>query len=166
MEIKKYRRELIFVAVAALVFGWYYWRYRVPATLQLDQMEVQVEDGQWSTLTQERHGAEVVHFYAHWCGPCIREIKMIAAEHDRLKAMGLDFVFITDDSQERIEQMKMLLPAEIRILRVKSLKELGVYTIPATYVINSRNEVVFERIDACDWSDTVFLQQINTLLQQ
>lgn len=164
--LRKYKRELVFVAVAAVLFGFYYWRYRVPAKLELDQMQVQVESGKWSTLSEERQGAEVVHFYAHWCGPCLREIKMIAAEHEQLKAMGLDFVFITDDDQVRIDQMKMYLPQDIRILRVKSLKELGVYTIPATYVINSRNQVVFERIDACDWADDVFLQQINKLLQQ
>ena len=110
-------------------------------------------------------GAEVIHFYAHWCGPCIREIKMIAAEHARLKALGLDFVFVTDDTWERISQMQLILPPDIRIMRVTSLKDLGVYTIPATYIVNARNEVVFERIDACNWADSVFLQQIKTLLE-
>lgn len=166
MKIITYKRELIFVALAAIVFGFLYWRYRVPATLQLDQMEIQLATGQSSTLANERNGAEVVHFYASWCGPCLREIRVIAAEHERLKAMGLDFVFITDDDQDKIEQMKLLLPEDIRILQIKSLKDIGVYTIPATYVINSSNQVVFEKIDACNWSDAVFLQQISTLLQQ
>lgn len=165
MNVKNYKRELIWITVAAVLFAWYYWRYRVPATLELDKMEVEVGPGQMSSLLEERKGAEVIHFYAHWCGPCIREIKMIAAEHARLKALGLDFVFVTDDTWERISQMQLILPPDIRIMRVTSLKDLGVYTIPATYIVNARNEVVFERIDACNWADSVFLQQIKTLLE-
>jgi thiol-disulfide isomerase/thioredoxin len=157
----------IAIAFAAIsVYLFYYVRYRVPASLKLDELLVEHVPGENTTLGDVRNGTEVIHFYAHWCGPCLRELKVITNNYDELKKEGLDFVFLTDDNWTQIEQMKMLLPPDIKIYKIKSLNEIGVRTIPATFIVNDQNNVVFEKVDACHWEDTLFLREIRQLLKK
>lgn len=163
--IKSNRLTSIVLVIAVVIYAFYYIRYRHPAHLELDALKVEVSNGQTTTLGEVRKGAEVLHFYAHWCGPCIREIRTIATHIKKWEEAGVDFVFLTDDTWEQIEQMEMLVPNGIRIYKIASLNEIGVRTIPATYIINHRNQEVFRQVDACQWEDDVFLQDIKKLLQ-
>jgi len=165
IAMKKNKNLLLILAAFCTIYGIYYWMYKIPSDLEQDAIQVEVVPGQFSNLGAERKGAEIVHFYAHWCGPCIREIRQITKQYEALQARGLDFVFLTDDTWEEINQMRMLLPSDIKILKIASLNEIGVRTIPTTYVINPRNEIVFQKVDACNWEDAVFLQEINQLLE-
>jgi peroxiredoxin len=143
----------ITIAVAAIsVYLFYYVRYRVPASLKLDELVVEQVPGENTTLGDVR--------------PCLRELKMITNNYDELKKEGLNFVFLTDDNWAQIDQMKMLLPTDIKIYKIKSLNEIGVRTIPATFIVNDQNNIVFEKVDACQWHDTLFLQEIRQLLQK
>jgi thiol-disulfide isomerase/thioredoxin len=157
----------IAIAIGAIsIYLFYYVRYRIPASLKLDQLVIEKVAGEATTLADVRDGAEIIHFYAHWCGPCLREIKMIANNFEQLKQQGLDLVFLTDDNWAQIEQMKLLLPPEIKIYKIESLNEIGIRTIPATFIVNDQNNIVFEKVDACQWDDALFLQEIRQLLQK
>jgi thiol-disulfide isomerase/thioredoxin len=162
--IKKNKGTIGLVLFLVLAYAIYFMLYRKPARLELDGLILETNPGIEATLGSVRDNAEVIHFYAHWCGPCLREIRTIQQHFETWSNSGVDFIFLTDDSWEQINQMKLLLPTGIRLFKIKSLNDIGVRTIPTTYVINQNNEVVFEQVDACDWQDTLFLQEIQKKL--
>jgi thiol-disulfide isomerase/thioredoxin len=162
--LKENKGTIALVVLAIIAYAIYYIHYRIPATLEFDSLVVESSQGVTSTLGAERNGAEVVHFYAHWCGPCIREMRSIAQHHEKWEEANIEFVFLTDDNWEQINQMRLLLPPGIKILKIESLNDIGVRTIPTTYIINSKNQEVFHKVDACQWQDDLFLQEIKKLL--
>jgi MinD superfamily P-loop ATPase len=46
-----------------------------------------------------------------------------------------------------------------------TLKKNGIFTLPTTYVINKKGEVVFKKVEELDWSDAAFIKEIRQLVQ-
>ena len=120
-------------------------------------------NGQQVKLSDEINGPTVIHFYATWCGPCMRELRDITTAIQSSELSNLNYIFLTDDSLEKIESTKKTLPPHIKIFHVASLQALNIYTIPTTYFLNSKGEIVKEQVNPCDWGNQNFQQEILTI---
>lgn len=77
-----------------------------------------------------------------------------------LQAQGLNFVFLTDDPQEKMIPFQNSMPSEIKFYRVESLKGLGIYSIPTTYFYNDKKEVIKKLIGAFPWSNAKVVEEV------
>ncbi len=123
---------------------------------------VQVQDmlGNNVSLSQRISGPTVVHFYTSWCGPCLAEMRELAELIPTTDLKNLNYIFVTDDTVEKIEAIKTRMPTQIEFYRVNSLKDLNIYTLPTTYFINTKGEVVKEQVNSCDWANSKFQEDI------
>ncbi|MCD8187007.1 MAG: AhpC/TSA family protein [Rikenellaceae bacterium] len=111
-------------------------------------------DGQEIKLSEILPGKKLIllDFWASWCGPCIREMPVIAGLHEKYKDEGLAVIGISSDANEAnwkqaIEQYNMdwlqLISAEgeDRIGELYSIK-----TIPYTVIIDGDGTILARKL--------------------
>jgi thiol-disulfide isomerase/thioredoxin len=141
---------LLFVLAAVAVF--YFWRYRRAPEIDPTNISVTNAVGETSTLNTLLSDSSIVICYASWCGPCLKEIRSLKTHFDAYRNTGIQFYCITDDPQEKIEVMRANMPAEITFLHTHSLKEIGIYSIPASFFFLN-NQIIDKQLEAIDWQD-------------
>jgi thiol-disulfide isomerase/thioredoxin len=136
-----------------------FWIYRQwPHNIDIQNIPIEQNDGQIVPLTIAKDSITIVHFYAHWCGPCMRELPEIAEFQDIYQKAGISIICVTDDAFEFVEDFKNR--SQLKILRTPSLKDINVFSIPMTYIYNQKGEQV-QRIEGpFEWSNPNTLTEI------
>jgi len=146
------KRNYTLVIVLAAVAVFYFWRYRRAPEIDPSSISVTNAVGETSTLNTLLSDSSIVICYATWCGPCLKEIRSLKTHFDAYRNTDIQFYCITDDSQDKIEIMRANMPAEITFLHTHSLKEIGIYSIPASFLFLN-NQIIDKRLEAIDWQD-------------
>jgi len=137
--------------IVLLVVGVFYlWRYRVTPSIDPAEIVVLNQDNQSQNLGQMLSDSAVIICYASWCGPCLRELRTLKSNWPKYANSGVQFYCISDDPQEKMDVMRSNMPSAITFLHINSLKDIGIYTIPATYFCLNR-KVVDKQLEAIDW---------------
>lgn len=138
-----------------------YWGYRKwPHKIQIQEIQI-LKNNQPQPLTLQGDSALIVHYFASWCGPCMKELPEWKNHLQVLRNAGFQVVCITDDKPEIIRRIQdnIALPIE----RTESLNALHVFSIPMTYIYNTNGEQV-QRIEGpLDWSNTELIQELSKL---
>ena len=150
------QKYLFWIFISGLVI---YWAYRQwPHNIAIQDIPIEQNDGQIVPLTISKDSITIVHFYAHWCGPCMRELPEIAEFQDVYQKAGISIICITDDAFDFIEDIKNR--SQLKILRTPSLKDINVFSIPMTYIYNQKGEQV-QRIEGpFEWSNPNTMNEI------
>lgn len=146
----KLNRTLIFVGIVVVLF--YLWRYRRAPDIQLGTISITRADGTNDNLFNALEDSSVVVCYASWCGPCLKELRWLKEAYPTLHQAGIHFYCLSDDSTEKMDVMRANMPAGIEFIHVGSLKDLGIFTIPATFFIYKKN-IIDKQLDAIDWRE-------------
>lgn len=153
--IKKYGFWFFLIALAV------YWGYRKwPHEISISEIQIE-RDGQMVPVTLKGDSALVVHYFASWCGPCMKELPEWGAHLKELTSARFKVVCITDDSPEIVERLRAnyVLPIE----RTESLNALNVFSIPMTYIYNAKG-IQVKRIEGpLDWSNPELIVELNKL---
>lgn len=156
-----YLKKNIFFLVLIVGMILFYWiRYRVAPSIEFAETRVQDRNGVELNLGEQLKKPTVVHFYAHWCGPCLKEIRVLNTRIAQLENNGIDVVFLTDDSPEKIASMAASLPNSVRFYKVNKLTDLGIHTIPTTFFIDAQGETKKKIVDVCNWENDEFCNEI------
>jgi thiol-disulfide isomerase/thioredoxin len=98
----------------------------------------------------------VIHYWATWCKDCWREMPSLIETYQSLseeEKSKVVFVFISDESPERIQSYTASHPLPFVILRTEqSFRDLGISFIPQTFILNARGEQVANFGDSHTWS--------------
>jgi len=150
----------LLVVFAAL---FYFVRYRVAPGIDFEHIEVVETNGTKNTLGAMLQFPAIVHFYANWCGPCTREMREFSLEAGRFADRGFNLYFLSDDSLEDVQQWQSIFPESAEFLKIAALTELGIRTIPATYVINSNGKTVMKQLAPVSWSESKTIEEMVSL---
>lgn len=150
------QKYLFWIFISGLVIYWVYRQW--PHNIAIQDIPIEQNDGQIVPLTIAKDSITIVHFYAHWCGPCMRELPEIAEFQDVYQKAGISIICITDDAFDFIEDIKNR--SQLKILRTPSLKDINVFSIPMTYIYNQKGEQV-QRIEGpFEWSNPNTMNEI------
>ena len=132
--------------LAALVGFYLFQKYRVPPSVAFEKLPLQTLDGNaFSWKTTSGHPV-VVNFFATWCGPCMREMPLLASLKETHSTQALQVICITDEPVEKVTALAQRFEGQLLFLQLKKpLKEIGVHTFPTTYILNMSGEIVFEQ---------------------
>ena len=108
-------------------------------------------------------GPTIVHFYASWCGPCLRELPEIKEFMQTPLGQKINFVFITEDREDQVKAFRERYG--FNIYRVDKLKDANIYSIPVTYLLNEKHEIVKSELGKWNWRDENFKNEISTLIK-
>jgi thiol-disulfide isomerase/thioredoxin len=150
---------------AALVIAgvFMFLRYKTVPSLEQDSIIVTDTSGVQHKLAELTTGATVVHFYASWCGPCLRELPEIKAFMETPLGKQINFVFITEDREDQVKTFHDRYG--FNIYRVNKLKDANVYSIPVTYLLDEKHEIVKSDLGSWDWSEENLKNEISTLIK-
>lgn len=150
--------QIVFILLAIGVALFLYKRYRIAPEVDPILIEVLDENGEVKTLGELHQGTLLVNFYASWCGPCMSEMPDL--QKGSLNTKGIQFIGLTDDTPERIQQVKDHFGITYPIYKLAStLNENDVYSIPTTFVFKDGEEIM-NYLGPKDWSDEQLLEQL------
>ncbi|MEN9334570.1 MAG: hypothetical protein RLY35_1750 [Bacteroidota bacterium] len=151
--IQKYGFWLL-IASAAL-----FWIYRQwPHSIAIEDIQLQEPSGQITPLMISEDSITIIHFYAHWCGPCMRELPEIAQVRKTYQSAGVSIICVTDDDFSFIDDLKSR--TGLKIFKTSSLKDLKVFSIPMTYIYNRKGQQTQRTKGSLEWLDPNTLKQI------
>ena len=138
-------------------------RYKTVQTLEQNSIVVTDRSGIQHKLSDLTSGNTVVHFYASWCGPCLRELPEIKAFMETPLGQQINFIFITEDNEDVVKTFHERYG--FNIYRVKKLKDANVYSIPVTYLLNDKHEIVKSDLGNWNWNEENLKIEISTLIK-
>ena len=103
----------------------------------------------------------IVHFYAHWCGPCMKELPELIEYKKMLQERGCRLVLITDDKPIFVENF--ILRFQIPIYATASLKSLNVFSIPLTYFYDRQGKITSREEGMCPWNENFIASKIKEM---
>lgn len=164
MKARSIYTVLIILAVAALGF-YFYKKYNVAPTIDISKIQVVDQDTNLFDIRSLKGQKVIVSFYASWCPNCLVELKEINA----IKASRLSDVTVLCVTDESIDKMvafreKTAYPFTFVTL-VSNFRDFGIHSIPTTYLLNTKGEVVYDNVGYIDWADESTCEHLKSLMQ-
>jgi thiol-disulfide isomerase/thioredoxin len=144
----------LFVAVAGIVAFWLYRKYRVAPDLAVEHLNLKNLDGSTFNTSELRGKTLFVNYWATWCGECLTEMPSIEAAFNQTDREKVVFLMITDDSPERINSFLAKHNYPMQFVYIdQRLQEIGINTIPTSYIFDEDGNELFTHVGGLDWSD-------------
>lgn len=108
-----------------------------------------------------------VNFWATWCPPCIVEMPSLQALYTDYEDK-VEFLFVTTDTFEVVAGFKNKKNFDFEVFNpVNDIpEELMTSSIPRTFIINKKGEIVVDESGALDWNSEKVRKQLDQLLAE
>ena len=107
----------------------------------------------------------ILSFYASWCPPCREELQVL----NKIKAQKLtdvEILAITDEGIEEMTAFKYGKQYPFTFLTLKApFSNIGINSIPVTYLLNSKGKIVYNNVGYIDWNDESTLAHLKALME-
>jgi cytochrome c biogenesis protein CcmG/thiol:disulfide interchange protein DsbE len=162
---KKTTYIILAVAILAVIGMYFYNKYNVAPTIDIAKLEVVTQDDQKFDIASLKGKKVIVSFYASWCPPCREELKTLHKIKDQ-KLTGYEILAITDENLEKLIEFKEKNQYTFTFLALtKVFSEIGINSIPTTYLLNAKGEIVYNNVGFIDWEDPSTLEHLTGLMQ-
>ena len=151
--IKKKWFFLILILLVGLFGLFQYQKYRVAPKNDFTKWVCIDTNGRAIPLTSFKNKKLILTFYASWCGDCLKEMKQL---NETLKnnLKDVEVIAISDEPLEKVQAFAHRKKYPFTFLQLpKSFAEINIFAIPVTYIINSKNELVYSKVGAINWRD-------------
>lgn len=153
------KSTIIFLVLGAIVAFWLYRKYRVAPNLVVEHLSLKNLDGTLLNSNELRGKTLFVNYWATWCGECLQEMPSIEEAYNQTDHEKVVFLMITDDSPEKVKNFLMNHPYPMKFVCLdQRLQEIGINTIPTTYIYDEEGSELFTHVGGLDWSDPGIVQ--------
>lgn len=160
------RKRLIFAGfgvILAFIVFYFYNKYKMVPSIDIQKLEIVNEFGQPFNINNLKGQKLIISFYASWCGNCLDEMKDIN-KIKKTELKDIEVICITDESLEKLTAFKEAKGYPFLFLKLKKqFPEIGINSIPVTYIVNQKMEVVKEVLGFIQWDDPSTLKHIKSL---
>ena len=156
---------LVLLVSGFLVFLFFYNRYRTAPQLDPFNLSLTTSEGKVQRLSSFRNKNVMIVFYASWCPDCRVELDDLNEIYaSRLR--NIEVVCITDDPIEKMNSFKKKKNYPFHFFQASvQLSELGIFTIPANYLVNADGNIVLQKVGAINWRDNSVVVKMLELLK-
>ncbi len=142
-------KKLVFIGILSFVFV----GCSNPDSVDFKDLEFETLAGEKVALSQYVGKKVFLNFWATWCGPCRAELPSMQQASEALADEGYVFLLVSDEATKTIQAFKDRQPFTFNYLKKpSSIKLLGIFSIPQTYLINTQGDVVQAIEGAHNWS--------------
>ena len=127
-------------------------------------------DGEEVSLSQFRGKYVLVNFWATWCGPCKIEMPSLEALYQRFKNKNFALLAISNDmfGATIVKPFVKANHLNFTILldqRLKASNAFGVTSLPSTFMIDPKGEIIGALFGAEDWATPSNILYFENLLK-
>lgn len=148
--------------IAAFVGFFIYQKYRVAPTLNLNALDLVDLEGKSVNLDVYKGKKVALCFGASWCGNCreeLNEIKDLSNED----IDGIEIIVVSDEPIEKVRAFKEKYPFTFFKMN-RSFNEIGINSIPTSYIINRNFEIKKETVGYLNWKDASTREHLRKLM--
>ena len=161
---KKTTYILLIVAILGVAGLYFYNKYNVAPTIDVARLEVIDQDTVLFDITSLKGKKVIISFYASWCGNCLEELKTLSEIKDS-KLSDITILAITDEELDKLVSFKETTQYPFTFLTLtKQFPSIGINSIPVTYLLNTKGEVVYNNVGYIDWKDESTLNHLKALM--
>jgi thiol-disulfide isomerase/thioredoxin len=155
---------ILIIAILGVIGLYYYNKYRVAPVLQIPALDVVSDDGNPFTISSLKGKKVIVSFYASWCPPCREELKVLSKiKNDKLS--DIEILAITDEGIDKMIAFRNGKQFPFTFLTLKApFSTIGINSIPVTYLLNTKGEIVYNNVGYIDWEDESTLSHLKALM--
>lgn len=128
-------------------------RFSAKLIREIDKIRLTDVNGQGISLQQYQEKTIFINFWATWCKPCIQEMPSIAEAQNILKNENIIFLFASDESSEQIEEFANTHGYKFNYVRIENSEEMNVQALPATFIFNSKGNLIFSETGSRKWNE-------------
>jgi peroxiredoxin len=162
---KKTTYQILIIAIVALVGLYFYNKYNVAPSIQVDKLEILNEDSTKFDIHSLKGKKVIISFYASWCPNCIEELKVLNTIKNE-KLSDIEILAITDESMDKLISFKNKKQYPFTFLKLNaSFPEIGIASIPTTYLLNTKGEIVYNKVGYIEWDDESNLNHLKSLME-
>ncbi len=162
---KKTTYIILVVTILAVVGMYFYNKYNVAPKIDVAALTVVDQNDTKFDIASLKGKKVILSFYASWCPPCREELKTLAKIKDQ-KLAGYEILAITDESLEKLMEFKNRTQYPFTFLALtKVFSDIGVNSIPTTYLLNAKGEIVYNNVGYIDWEDESTFQHLTSLME-
>ncbi|MDX2174314.1 MAG: TlpA disulfide reductase family protein [Bacteroidota bacterium] len=156
---------LIVIMVLGLTGFYFYKKYNIPPSINFNQLELYNLQSEKINFNDFKGKKILVSFGASWCPNCIEELNTLKGLKDT-KLPDVEIICISDESIEKIVDWKERKKYPFTFLKLNtSFNAINIFSIPTSYVVNTKLEVVKEKVGYIDWEDQSTLEHYKKLME-
>ena len=124
-------------------------------------------NGQTFNFEQQKGKVVLINFWATWCPPCVAEMPSL---QNLYKDYGgkVEFMFVAQDKLVKVksfmQKKEYNFPVYFNLTEPPSL--LTSKTIPTTYIINKKGEIVVAEVGLANWNSSETRELLDKLLEE
>lgn len=162
---KKTTYIIIFIALFGVIGLYLFNKYRVAPPIEISKLNVVDQDTIKFDITSLKGKKVIVSFYASWCPNCIEELKVLNSIKNS-KLADIEVLAITDESIEKLVAFKTKTQYPFTFLTLTgTFPQIGINSIPVTYLLNTKGEIVYNNVGYIEWKDESTLNHLKSLME-
>lgn len=162
---KKTTYIIILIALFGVAGLYIFNKYRVAPTIEISKLNVVDQDTIKFDITSLKGKKVIVSFYASWCPNCIEELQVLNSIKNS-KLSDIEVLAITDESIEKLVAFKTKTQYPFTFLTLTgTFPEIGIASIPTTYLLNAKGEIVYNNVGYIAWKDESTLNHLKSLME-
>lgn len=151
--------------IVFLIGMYLYNKYNVAPKIDISKLEIVDETSQKFDIKSLICKKVIVCFYASWCPNCIDELTVLNKIKNE-KLADITILAITDEPMEKLISFKEKKEYPFIFLKLtKSFNQIGVFSIPTVYLLNTKNEIVYDNVGYVNWEDESTLSHLKALME-
>jgi thiol-disulfide isomerase/thioredoxin len=162
---KKTTYIIILVALFGVAGLYIFNKYRVAPTIEISKLNVVDQDTIKFDIKSLKGKKVIVSFYASWCPNCLEELQVLNSIKNS-KLSDIEVLAITDESIEKLVAFKTKTQYPFTFLTLTgTFPEIGINSIPVTYLLNTKGEIVYNNVGYIEWKDESTLNHLKSLME-
>lgn len=138
-------------------------------TIPAPDFTLKALNGEEISLSQQKGKYVLINFWATWCGPCKMEMPSLETLHQRFKSKNFSLLAISNDmfGAKIVEPFVKANNLSFPILldqQLQASNKFGVVSLPTTFMIDPKGNIIGELRGAEDWSSPDNLLYFENLL--
>lgn len=156
---------LILIFLGGIVGLYFFNKYKVAPKIELQNLHLTDEQGKPYAIQSLKGQKVIVSFYASWCPNCIEELKMLNSIKDTRLA-DVTVLAITDEPMEKLVSFKNKKHYPFTFVKLEqAFNAININSIPTTYLLNTKGEVVYNKVGYIAWDDESNLNYLKNLME-
>lgn len=130
----------------------------------LELSDVNAQAGKFDDYKEQ---TTVVHFWATWCAPCIKELPELQAFSGKYSRKGLHVVAVATDSHESVKEFLAEKKVDLNIMVDQygsAMHDFKVKVLPSSYIVNKNGELQLLAQGPVDWASAETEQLIDSVI--